>query len=237
MLAMRFLDRVLRRSSAVPSAIVCTLTLLLLCPSSGCGSKDGSTPTAEIGASRYVSSTNDSFIPEKPPVDLHPSYRFKTTAGEFTVKLNAEKSSLTVDNFVSYVNAGHYNGTIFHQVFDGFIVLGGGYDSRLQMRPTQLSVRNEAHNGLKNKRGTIAMARQAEAIDSATSQFFINVADNASLDYTGDDTEQYGYCVFGEVTDGMEVVDRIAKGQVHNTAQFQNVPLQPIVIESVQLVK
>jgi cyclophilin family peptidyl-prolyl cis-trans isomerase len=234
---MRSLAPARHPSRATLAAIAILLTPLMLGPCTGCSSKDGSTPTAEIGGSRYNSSTSSSFMPEKPPIDLHPSYRFKTAAGQFTVKLNAEKAPLTVDNFVSYVNAGHYNGTIFQQVFEGFIILAGGYDTRFEMRPTQLSVRNEAHNGLKNKRGTIAMARQPDAIDSATSQFFINVADNASLDYTGDDPEQYGYCVFGEVTEGMDVVDQIAKSQVHNTAQFQNVPVQPIMVESVQLVK
>jgi cyclophilin family peptidyl-prolyl cis-trans isomerase len=144
---------------------------------------------------------------------------------------------LTVGNFLDYVNSGQYNGTIFHQVYDGFIVLGGGYNSEFIERSTEPPIRNEAHNQLKNVRGTIAMARQPGAIDSATSQFFINLADSPSLDFTGYEPEKFGYCVFGEIVSGMDVVERIAKGEVHNTAKFENVPTQPVVIESMQCIK
>ena len=220
------------------ASVMCWLMIVmpLNFAASGCNNKDGATPTADIGARSYDPGTT-SVLPERPPINLHPIYRFKTSAGEFTVKLDSEHAPITVDNFASYVSSGQYNGTIFHQVYDGFIVLGGGYDARFAQRPSQAAIRNEAHNGLSNKRATIAMARQAAAIDSATSQFFINLADNASLNHTGDNPEQYGYCVFGEVTDGMDVVDRIGKLQVHSTQQFENVPVQPVVIESVQLVK
>ncbi len=209
---------------------------LVFLTNAGCGSKDGTTPTADIGGRSY-GDVAGSAMPSKPVIDRHPMFRFRTSVGEFTVKLDAEHAPLTVDNFVSYVDAGLYAGTIFHQVYEGFIVLGGGYDSQFRQRPTQTAIRNEAQNGLTNKRGTIAMARQADAIDSATSQFFINLSDNASLNYAGDTPEQYGYCVFGEVTEGMDVVDRIGKGQVQSTPQFENVPVQPVVIEAVQLVK
>src|SRR5262249_54070682 len=127
--------------------------------------------------------------------------------------------------------------TIFHQVFDGFIVLGGGFDSEFIQRAAQSPVRNEAHNKLKNRRGTIAMAREPDSIDSATSQFFINLADNSSLDFNGFEPQQYGYCVFGEVVAGMDIIDRIAKGEVRKADRFDNVPTQPVVIEAMRCLK
>jgi len=168
---------------------------------------------------------------------MQPKVEVRTSAGRFTLQLDAKKAPLTVQNFMSYVDAGHYNGTVFHQVFDGFIVLGGGFDSQFIERATQPPVRNEAHNKVKNLRGTIAMARQPNSIDSATSQFFINMADNASLDFAGFEPDQYGYCVFGEVVSGMDVIDRIAKAEIHKTELFDNVPTQPVVIEAMRTVK
>jgi cyclophilin family peptidyl-prolyl cis-trans isomerase len=212
------------------------LALGVTLAAAGCNSKDVDTPTASIAGRSYDQAAGSS-APVRPAINLHPTVQFRTSIGSFIVKLDAERAPLTVDNFISYVNAGQYNGTIFHQVYDGFIVLGGGYDAEFNQRPTQSAVRNEAHNGLTNRRGTIAMARQADAIDSAASQFFINLADNATLNHTGDSAEQYGYCVFGEVLDGMDVIERIGKGQVRSTAQFENVPVQPIVIEMAQVVK
>jgi cyclophilin family peptidyl-prolyl cis-trans isomerase len=153
------------------------------------------------------------------------------------MRLDAEHSPLTVDNFLNYMKTGHYNGTIFHQVYDGFIVLAGGYDSELNLRPTESPVRNEAHNGLKNRRGTVAMARQADGVDSATSQFFFNLADNPTLDFAGFESSQYGYCVFGEVTEGMDVIDRISKSKVTKTQQLENVPEQAVLIESISMVE
>ena len=201
----------------------------------GCGSKDGSTPTASVGEANYNASK--SFIPEKPKMDLHPVVKVHTTAGDFTLTLDAEHAPLSVDNFLAYIKAGHYDGTIFHQLFDGFIVLGGGYDAQFHLRPTEQPVRNEAHNGLKNRRGTVAMARPAQAIDSATSQFFINLADNRTLDFAGYEPDEYGYSVFGEVSEGLDVIDRIAKGKVTKSHELENAPEQPVVIESMQLVK
>ena len=213
----------------------CLAAFFVVATALGCGSKDSAAPTASIGAGNYSSST--SFAPEKPKVELHPLVKVHTSAGEFTLKLDAENAPLSVDNFLMYVKSGHYNGTIFHQLFDGFIVLGGGYDAQFNLRPTESPVRNEAHNGLKNRRGTIAMARPAEAIDSATSQFFINLADNRMLDFAGYEPDEYGYCVFGEVTEGMDVIDQISKGKVTKSHELENAPEQPVVIESIQLVK
>ena len=214
---------------------VYSVGITILISTVGCGSKDGATPTASIGEGNYNSAA--SVIPEKPKLDLHPIVKVHTSAGDFTLKLDAEHAPLSVDNFVAYVKAGHYNGTIFHQLYDGFIVLGGGYDAQFNVRDTQPPVRNEAHNGLKNRRGAIAMARPAEAIDSATSQFFINLADNPTLDFAGYEPNEYGYCVFGEVTEGMDVVERISKGRVIKAHQLENAPEQPVVIETMRLEK
>jgi cyclophilin family peptidyl-prolyl cis-trans isomerase len=215
--------------------IGCLAAFFILLPALGCGSKDGATPTASIREGSYNSSTS-SFL-EKPKLDLHPVVKVHTSAGDFTLTLDAEHAPLTVDNFLAYMKAGHYNGTIFHQLFDGFIVLGGGYDAQFNLRPTEPPVRNEAHNGLKNRRGTIAMARPAEAIDSATSQFFINLADNRTLDFAGYEPDEYGYCVFGEVTEGMDSIERIAKSKITKSHELNNAPEQPVVIESMQLAR
>ena len=169
----------------------------------------------------------------------HPIYEFETSQGKFVVRLDAEKAPLTVDNFRSYVARGHYDLTIFHQALQGSlqIVLGGGYTADLKEKPTRTPIRNEAHNGLKNRRGTIAMARRANDVDSATCQFFINIADNEILNFKSRTPEGYGYCAFGEVIEGMETVDRIAKAPVHDTDKFMSLPVQPVVLKSIRQVK
>lgn len=200
----------------------------------GCGKQDAATPT--LSMSPEGSSTTSS-APTKPRFNAYPEVQVRTTAGEFTLKLDGKAAPLTVNHFLTNVNSGFYDGTIFHQAFEGFILLGGGYDAKMQPRPTPESVRNEAHNGLKNRRGTIAMARQADAIDSARGEFFINLADNPSLDHAGWEVNDYGYCVFGEVTAGMDVIDSIAKRPVHKVGALDNVPVEPVVIESVRRIK
>ena len=169
----------------------------------------------------------------------HPMYEFETSQGKFIVRLDAEKAPLTVDNFRNYVARGHYDLTIFHQVLKGSlqIMLGGGYTADLKEKATLTPIRNEAHNGLKNRRGTIAMARRANDEDSATCQFFINVADNNVLNFKSRTPEGYGYCVFGEVTEGMDVVDRIAKAPVHDTDKFAGLPVETVVIKSIRQIK
>ncbi len=208
------------------------ISIFFLTVAVGCGARDSSTPTAAIGARYPITPEGAQF--EKPKFNAHPELEVRTSAGNFTLKLDAEAAPLTVDNFLAYVDDGHYNGTIFHQVYPGYIVLGGGYDAQMHLKPTQFPVRNEAHNGLKNARGTIAMARQSDVIDSATSQFFINIADNPSLNHTGSDASTYGYCVFGEVASGLDVVDAIAKGEVKTQPPFENLPVKPVVIESIR---
>jgi cyclophilin family peptidyl-prolyl cis-trans isomerase len=155
------------------------------------------------------------------------------------VRLDAEKAPLTVENFSNYVARGQYDLTIFHQVLRDplQIVLGGGYTADLKEKSPLTPIRNEAHNGLKNRRGTIAMARRPDHQDSATCQFFINIADNDVLNFKARTPEGYGYCVFGEVTEGMDVVDRIAKIPVCDKDQFRNLPVETVVIKSVRQVK
>lgn len=157
----------------------------------------------------------------------------KTNMGTIQIELNAEKAPVTVANFLSYVDANYYTGTIFHRVIDGFMIQGGGFGTNAERKPTQAAIKNEATNGLKNLKGTIAMARTS-VVDSATSQFFINLADNAFLDNRGLTNKTYGYTVFGKVVAGMDVVDRIAKVKVGNKGSFQKFPQQQIVIESVK---
>ena len=158
----------------------------------------------------------------------NPSVEMKTSQGVIVIELDAEKAPKTVANFLQYVKDGFYNGTIFHRVIDGFMIQGGGYEPGLKEKPTRTPIENEAKNGLKNTIGTIAMARTNDP-HSAAAQFFINVANNGFLDYPGQDG--WGYAVFGKVTRGMEVVQKIAKTRKGR----QDIPVDLIVIESVRL--
>lgn len=172
-----------------------------------------------------------------------PVVAIETSLGTITVKLLPDRAPITVQNFLSYVQSGFYNGTIFHQVFSGAVILGGQYTPDYQPRQPGPPIFNEAHNGLKNVRGTLAMAREYNITDSATCQFFINVKDNPNYDHReatagqAAPPEQYGYCVFGEVASGMDVVDRIAGVQVHDTQGFERTPVEPVVIRSVRRVQ
>ena len=157
-----------------------------------------------------------------------------TTLGTITLELDDEKAPETVANFVRYVQTGHYNGTIFHRVIDGFMVQGGGFTKNMNQKPTGEPIRNEAMNGLKNLRGTIAMARTME-VDSATSQFFINLVDNGFLDFTTPTPQGFGYAVVGKVVDGMDVVDKIAKVKTGSYGPHQNVPDVAVVINKAEI--
>ena len=159
----------------------------------------------------------------------------ETSMGTITVELDDAKAPVTVTNFIEYVKSGHYDGTIFHRVIDGFMIQGGGFTKDMNQKETRAPIKNEAANGLKNARGTLAMARTM-IVDSATSQFFINLVDNDFLDYRGPDPRMFGYAVFGKVTDGMEVVDRIAKVKTGFAGPHQNVPEEPVIIRKVHLV-
>ena len=157
-----------------------------------------------------------------------------TTYGTITAELYADKAPATVKNFAAYAQSGFYDGTIFHRVIDGFMIQGGGFTKDMNQKPTNDPIKNEADNGLKNLRGTLAMARTM-VVDSATSQFFINLVDNAYLDFREATMQGYGYCVFGKVTDGMEVVDKIAKVKTGFAGPHQNVPEEPVVIRHVSV--
>lgn len=156
----------------------------------------------------------------------------ETSMGTITVELDDERAPATVENFVKYAADGFYDGTIFHRVIDGFMIQGGGFDKSMDQKETRAPIRNEAMNGLKNDRGTIAMARTM-IVDSATSQFFINLVDNEFLNFTSPTPQGFGYAVFGKVTDGMEVVDAIAKVRTGFHGPHQNVPEEPVVIRKV----
>lgn len=164
----------------------------------------------------------------------NPKVKFQTSLGDFVVELQSEKAPKTVENFLRYVNDKHYDGTIFHRVIDGFMVQGGGFTAAMVQKPTRPPIPLEASNGLKNEIGTIAMARTGNP-NSATSQFFINVANNTSLNAPQPDG--YGYAVFGKVTSGMDVIDKIRQSPTGNQGGFQNVPSTPISINAVNLIK
>jgi cyclophilin family peptidyl-prolyl cis-trans isomerase len=169
----------------------------------------------------------------KPVVgDIYPIVVLHTSLGELTVKLNMSKAPQTVNNFLHYVEVGHYNQTIFHEVDEGYVALGGTYTSELIEKPGRYPIPNEADNGLKNLRGTIAMARSPDEIDSSTCQFFINLNDNASLDHRGDSPADFGYCVFGEVIKGIEILDKLAKVEVATKGDFEKLPVSTVLIET-----
>jgi cyclophilin family peptidyl-prolyl cis-trans isomerase len=154
--------------------------------------------------------------------------KLATSMGAITIALDRAKAPVTVDNFVGYVKSGQYDGTIFHRVINGFMIQGGGFTKDMQQKPTKAPIRNEASNGLHNSPYTVAMARTSDP-NSATAQFFINVADNSKLDYQGEMNP--GYAVFGKVVSGQDVVDRIKAVPTGNMSMYQNVPVQPVVIE------
>ncbi len=168
---------------------------------------------------------------ETPAPAKNPVVVVKTSLGTFKAELYQDKAPGTVANFLKYVDDKFYDGTIFHRVIDGFMIQGGGMDKDLAKKPTRASIQNEAKNGLKNTTGTLAMARTPDP-HSATAQFFVNVKDNAFLDYPGSDG--WGYCVFGKVTEGMDVVDKIKAVATTTKGGTPNVPVTPVVIESIR---
>jgi len=157
-----------------------------------------------------------------------------TSAGDITLELDAEKAPKTVANFLEYANEGYYDGTIFHRVIAGFMIQGGGFTEQMNQKPTKSAIPNEADNGLTNVQYTIAMARTSEP-HSATSQFFINASDNAFLNFKSTQSDQYGYAVFGKVVEGQEVVDQIEQVRTGRVGPHGDVPLEPVVINSVKV--
>jgi len=164
----------------------------------------------------------------------NPVVVIETSMGNITVELDKDKAPKTVDNFLAYVKEGYYGGTVFHRVIKGFMIQGGGLTASMARKQTKAPIPNEAGNGLKNERGTIAMARTGE-VNSATSQFFINTVNNASLNHRGESPDQFGYTVFGKVIAGMDVVDKIEGVATETKGAYSNVPVQPVVIKAVLL--
>ncbi len=158
-----------------------------------------------------------------------------TNFGVIKLKLDAEKAPKTAENFLNYVKQGHYDGTIFHRVIPGFMVQGGGFTKDMDQKPTAATIDNEANNGLKNLRGTIAMAR-TNAPHSASAQFFINLVDNDFLNFSSPTPQGWGYCVFGSVVEGLEIVDKIAQVKTGNNGYHQDVPLEAVVIEKARVI-
>jgi peptidyl-prolyl cis-trans isomerase A (cyclophilin A)/peptidyl-prolyl cis-trans isomerase B (cyclophilin B) len=183
---------------------------------------------AKLGAAACALALSGAAFAADPQVSL------KTSMGEIVLELNQEKAPKTVANFLQYVKSGFYKGTIFHRVIDGFMIQGGGVNAKLVSKPTNKPVKNESNNGLSNSPYTIAMAR-TDNPDSATSQFFINVAENTSLDFPG--MTGAGYTVFGKVVKGQEVVDKIKGVVVDDVHGLQNVPVVPVVIQSASIIK
>ncbi|MDP2809050.1 MAG: peptidylprolyl isomerase [Rhodocyclaceae bacterium] len=158
--------------------------------------------------------------------------KLHTNLGTLTLELDAEKAPVTAQNFIDYVQAGHYDNTVFHRVIRGFMIQGGGFAPGMDEKETQAPIENEAKNGLQNERGTLAMARTSDP-HSASAQFFINIADNGFLDFPGQDG--WGYCVFGRVTDGMDVVDKIEAVRTGRSGFHQDVPVEDVVVERAEV--
>lgn len=173
--------------------------------------------------------------PAKPAAGKNPQVLVKTTLGDITVELYPDKAPVTVKNFLEYVESKQYDGTIFHRVIPAFMIQGGGMTADMQQKATKAPIKNEAGNGLKNTPGTIAMAR-TNVPDSATAQFFINTKDNVVLDHRDETPAGYGYTVFGKVVAGMDVVKKIEGVSTTTKAPHQNVPVTPVVIESIRVV-
>ena len=168
-------------------------------------------------------------------VDMPPVVELDTNMGAIVIELNEEKAPKTVENFLNYVKSGHYDGTIFHRIIDGFMIQGGGMDAEMNEKATNAPVENEADNGLKNDAGTIAMARTQDP-HSATSQFFVNVKDNDFLNHSGKNMQGWGYTVFGKVTSGMDVIDKMRGVPTGRFGMHADVPNEPVVINSATII-
>ena len=166
--------------------------------------------------------------------ETNPTVTISTSMGNIRIELDAEKAPITTKNFLDYVTDGYYDGLIFHRVIPGFMIQGGGMDPQMKQKGTKSPIKNEATNGLKNKNGSVAMAR-TNVVDSATAQFFINVKDNDFLDHRSTSADAFGYAVFGQVIEGMDVVQKIETVKTRNSGMHQDVPVDPVLINSVKL--
>jgi peptidyl-prolyl cis-trans isomerase B (cyclophilin B) len=196
--------------------------------------------TVEVSTGSIYQNTSDSTAqaPRQQVVEQKPIMLIKTSLGDIKVELDSENAPMTVENFTAYVEDGFYNETVFHYVEQGYMMSAGGFKENGESEPTRAYVLNEAHNGLKNLRGTIAMARDPQYKHRAAAQFFINLADNDSLDHKSDETDEtYGYCVFGKVIEGMDVVEKIASVEVKTDDLFVKRPAESVVIESIERIR
>jgi len=201
-----------------PFALIVAFGALLLC---GMSASPGEAQTVNTTAPNTTAATSS------------PAVVISTSMGDLEVELNAEKAPISVKNFLAYVDDKFYDGLIFHRVIPNFMVQGGGMKPDMSQKTTKEQIKNEAANGLKNSRGTLAMAR-TNVPDSATAQFFINHADNAFLDYRGPGPSEIGYAVFGKVTKGLDVVDKIAAVKTKTSGYNENVPVEPVTIVSIR---
>ncbi|MEX0614020.1 MAG: peptidylprolyl isomerase [Pirellulales bacterium] len=215
-----------------PSAI---LTAALAAAVIGCGRDQPIDTSATTDGEQARTSPNR---PAKEFDRAHPVVRVETSQGPITIRLDAVRAPVTVRNFLDCANGGFYDNTIVHYADPSKIIVAGGYTSERSLKPPRLAIRNEAHNGRKNVRGTIAMARDQSLIDSATSQFFINLADAPQRDYQGDSADRYGYCVFGQVIEGLDVAERIAQSPTINLGgDLVQTPDPPVIITSIRIVR
>ena len=197
----------------------------------GCASTNTNNTMVSDTQPNSLSNTNN----QETTMSDMPVVQLETSMGDITIELNEEKAPKTVENFLNYVNSGHYEGTIFHRVIDGFMIQGGGMDAQMNEKKTNAPIENEADNGLKNDKGTIAMARTQDP-HSATSQFFINVKDNDFLNHSGKNMQGWGYTVFGKVTDGMDVIEKMRSVATGRFGMHADVPNEPITINSAKVV-
>jgi peptidyl-prolyl cis-trans isomerase A (cyclophilin A) len=219
------------------------LTLVVACWLTGCGAKSAAPDAAAVAASpdtpaadTPVSAASPAKAKPIPKKAVDPIVVLHTSAGDIKVQLFAEKAPQTVDNFLNnYARRGFYDETIFHHIEPGMMLIGGGFTSDLQPKETRAAIYNESRNGLLNRKGTLAMIHDPEAVHSATSQFFINLADNPAFDFQDSETEDtFGYCVFGQVLEGMEIVDQIAATPTAAQGDFPAVPTQTVMIQTVE---
>lgn len=218
--------------------VACSCVLLALIV--GCNRAESKNSDTAASPPHLVTGPSELPRPASPAATAElpdPIVTMHTSLGDVILRLNQKRAPRTVSNFVDYVITRHYDGTIFHQIDGDYVALAGTYSEKLIAKPTRYSIPNESANGLKNTRGTIAMARDPADPNSATSQFFINLADNPQLDRTGDAAAQAGYCVFGEVVRGMEVLDKIAQVRTATLRGFDKMPVQTVLINSATVVR
>ena len=225
------------RAQNVGAGRIAWLASMILLTAAGCGRESSEPPSPTAGS--QAGTDTIAAAPAAKEIDhKHPVVRIETNHGTISVRLDAVSAPGTVRNFLNYAGEGFYDNTLVHYVDPGKMILAGGYTADRQPKPARSPIRNEAHNGLKNVRGTIAMARDQALIDNATSQFFINLVDAPQRDHQGQAADQYGYCVFGEVIDGLDVADRISQSPTADMgADLMQTPEPPVLISSIRVVR